>query len=80
MLINRQKIVAICDICGFEIIMYDEEIPEGGDFIKPYTPEHWITFGEKLICGQHRELSIRVEVGKEIIIEDNSGSRLSLKS
>ena len=80
MLINKQKIVAICDVCGFEIIMYDEDIPEGADYIKPHPPEHWITFSNQLICSQHRSLSIKAEVGKEIIIEDNRGRRLPLKS
>lgn len=61
MLINRQIITAICDVCGFEKITCDEVIPEG-----------WWEFGGFILCPKHTSITIHCNVGEKAKIEDNS--------
>ena len=73
MLINKQTITTICDVCGFEDLVCSEVIPEGGKYLIPYTPEGWWTVGHVTICPKHTKIVINGKAGQGIEIENYSG-------
>jgi len=76
MLRNRQTITAQCDVCGFEKIVCNEIIPEGGKYLIPYPPEGWWTVGIIAICPKHTKIVINGKAGQGIEIENYEGFNL----
>ena len=72
MLINKQTITAICDVCGFEQITYNEVILEGNLFLVPSLPNGWYRIADFVICPKHHTVTVRNIDGEVVVLEDNN--------